>query len=154
MTAPASLPTMREVLRARGMPCHRLARALPTGNRLLHGDFNPANLLRRPATGVWLTVDWSGAARGCPAADAALTLVTIARGAAPTATPRWARAAAPRLPRRLPGPPRARPGRGAALGGGVAGGAVRVRRAHGAAVGGEEAHVLRAGCRAGSSWVR
>jgi streptomycin 6-kinase len=105
VAAPTSLPTMHEVvlsrIACRRLPRHlrhrleQLVRTLPTGRRLLHGDLNPANLLRRPVTGEWLAVDWSGAARGSPAADVAITLVTIARGAVPAATPRWACVAAP-----------------------------------------------------------
>ncbi|WP_435612152.1 phosphotransferase family protein [Streptomyces sp. bgisy159] len=105
VTAPAMLPTAHEVvlshIACRQLPrsarqiLGELMRTLPTGNRLLHGDFNPANLLRRPASGEWLAVDWSGAVRGNSAADVAITLVTIACGAIPESAPRWACAAAP-----------------------------------------------------------
>lgn len=103
--APPSLPAVGDLALARiaaaGLPVrHRhelaeLVRSLPRGDRLLHGDLNPANLLRRTRTGEWLAVDWAEAARGSPAADVALTLVMIGSGAVPANTPAWARTFAP-----------------------------------------------------------
>lgn len=92
--APTSLPSLRDLMFGRiassslSSPLRRslesLVRLLPDGAQLLHGDFNPANLLRRPTSRRWLAVDWSGASCGDPAADVAYTLVMIARGALPS----------------------------------------------------------------------
>ena len=81
--APAALPALREELRhrlasplvpedVRERALERLDR-LPDGDRLLHGDFHPANVLRTAAGCV--VIDWTNAARGDPAADVARTLV-------------------------------------------------------------------------------
>ncbi|MGA3057404.1 MAG: aminoglycoside phosphotransferase family protein [Candidatus Limnocylindrales bacterium] len=50
---------------------------------LLHGDFNPANLLRRAGSQEWLPVDWNSACYGPPEADVAYTLVMVRSGLAP-----------------------------------------------------------------------
>jgi thiamine kinase-like enzyme len=65
----------------------RLA-ALPSGDRLLHCDLNPANLLFDARRRRWDVVDWGSAARGDPAADVALTLIMMSDGAVPDSTSR------------------------------------------------------------------
>ncbi|SEU29468.1 aminoglycoside phosphotransferase family protein [Paenibacillus sp. NFR01] len=57
---------------------------LPAGNRLLHGDFHPDNVLADEPP--WI-IDWMNAARGTPAADAARTLLLLEMGAMPPGTP-------------------------------------------------------------------
>jgi aminoglycoside phosphotransferase (APT) family kinase protein len=86
--APDGLPSLRADLRARLhsplVPDQVRARALerleqlPDGDRLVHGDFHPANLLRTPHGCV--VIDWTNGARGDPAADVARTLL-MAEGA-------------------------------------------------------------------------
>jgi hypothetical protein len=67
-----------------------------TGPRqLLHGDFNPANLLRHPGSRRWLAVDWGSAMCGDPAADVAMTLVMIRYGSPPGSAPVIVRRLAP-----------------------------------------------------------
>lgn len=82
------IPTMREVL------IHRIMRsaagkrpidaamvqidALPDGDRLCHGDLHPDNMLMRD--GAPVAIDWSKAAIGPPAADAARTAMLIQFG--------------------------------------------------------------------------
>jgi hypothetical protein len=102
---PTTLPSAKDMIfqrilnsnlsapRRRGLAS--LERLLPDGRQLLHGDLNPANLLRHPETHKWLAVDWGGAARGDPAADVAYTLVMIARGVPPTPASNFLRALAP-----------------------------------------------------------
>jgi aminoglycoside phosphotransferase (APT) family kinase protein len=58
--------------------------SLPGGDRLLHGDFHPGNLL--PRAGEHVAIDWSGAARGSPDADVARTVVVIRHSALPPGT--------------------------------------------------------------------
>jgi aminoglycoside phosphotransferase (APT) family kinase protein len=58
--------------------------ALPDGDRLLHGDFHPGNLLPRAREHV--VIDWSGAGRGNPAADVARTVTLIRHSALPPGT--------------------------------------------------------------------
>lgn len=55
--------------------------SLPAGDRLCHGDFHPANVLRddRQCT----VIDWSTAARGDPAADVARTCLLLKESALP-----------------------------------------------------------------------
>jgi aminoglycoside phosphotransferase (APT) family kinase protein len=93
VNAPGDLPCVHDVARERiarsRLPRERrepLLRALdrlPRGTQIHHGDFNPANLLQRYETGEWVAVDWSGAARGDPAADVAVTLAMIGAGRLP-----------------------------------------------------------------------
>jgi Ser/Thr protein kinase RdoA (MazF antagonist) len=61
------------------------------GNRLLHLDLHPANVI---ITGDGpQVVDWANAARGAPAADVACTWLILATAAVPEApTPNWRRA--------------------------------------------------------------
>ncbi|MET9339592.1 aminoglycoside phosphotransferase family protein [Nonomuraea sp. NPDC003804] len=49
--------------------------ASQAGNRILHLDFHPGNVILSPAGPV--VIDWRNAAAGDPAADVAMTLVTI-----------------------------------------------------------------------------
>jgi Ser/Thr protein kinase RdoA (MazF antagonist) len=87
--APAELPSLKQTLmdriavsahvpaavRDRVLP---LLRELPDGDRLCHLDFHPANVM---AAGSHMTViDWPGACRGDPLADAALTVITLRGG--------------------------------------------------------------------------
>jgi aminoglycoside phosphotransferase (APT) family kinase protein len=64
--------TQRPDLAERGT---RALATLPQGDRLLHGDFHPANIIlsrRGP-----IVIDWPNAARGDPAADVARTLLIL-----------------------------------------------------------------------------
>lgn len=102
--APAGLPTLRDELRRRlGSPLvpagvrERALDRLPDGDRLLHGDFHPANLLRTDHGCV--VIDWTNGASGDPAADVARTLI-LGRGGDLEGAPFVVRRAAP-LARRL-----------------------------------------------------
>ncbi len=69
--------------------CLRVLERLPEGNRLCHGDLHPGNI-------IWgadgpLIIDWGTACNGCPAGDAARTLLLL--GLAPL--PRGLRYMAP-----------------------------------------------------------
>ena len=108
VAAPAGLPDLREELRHRlGSPLvpdavrvralGRLA-ALPDGDRLLHGDFHPANLLRT-ADGI-VVIDWTNGMRGDPAADVARTILLAGGGELADGTARVVRVIAP-VARRL-----------------------------------------------------
>ena len=102
--APRGLPAVSDVVRDRlasadaaadelvAFAQERLAR-LPGGDRLLHGDLHPANVLLGESGPV--AIDWVRAARGDPAADVAWTrlLLRIARP----------HASSPRLVRRAHG---------------------------------------------------
>jgi aminoglycoside phosphotransferase (APT) family kinase protein len=57
---------------------------LPDGDRLLHGDFHPGNLLPRDSEHV--AIDWSAATRGPPDADVARALVLVLHSALPPGT--------------------------------------------------------------------
>jgi aminoglycoside phosphotransferase (APT) family kinase protein len=60
---------------------------LPDGDRLIHGDFHPGNVLLRH-DGSPVAIDWTGAARGDPAADVARSYLIIRFGTVgPDATP-------------------------------------------------------------------
>ena len=90
VAGPAELPALREELRRRLgsqlVPADVRERALERleglrdGDRLLHGDFHPANLLHTPRGEV--VVDWTNGARGDPHADVARTLILL-HGAPP-----------------------------------------------------------------------
>ena len=58
---------------------------LPSGDRLLHGDFHPDNVMLTPAGPGFLPViiDWPDAARGHPLADVARTSILISAGGLP-----------------------------------------------------------------------
>lgn len=85
VAAPGSLPELRQVLAARihvaPMPTQlrdfalRELDALPTDDRLVHGDYHPGNVLTEDTrVGV---IDWVGAARGAAEADVARTLLLL-----------------------------------------------------------------------------
>ena len=101
--APGRLPDLRDELRHRlGSPLvpedvrtralERLAE-LPAGNRLLHGDFHPANLLRT-ADG-YVVIDWTNATNGDPAADVARTILLMGSGKLADGAPVVVRVLAP-----------------------------------------------------------
>jgi hypothetical protein len=85
IAAPAGLPDVRHVLATRieraALPPPLRAYALnvlsglPDGDRLLHGDFHPGNLLVPGDQEV--VIDWVGAARGVPEADHARALLLL-----------------------------------------------------------------------------
>lgn len=60
--------------------------ALPDGDRLLHGDFHPGNVIST-ATGP-VVIDWSNASTGDPATDVARTLIMLRLGELPPGSPR------------------------------------------------------------------
>jgi aminoglycoside phosphotransferase (APT) family kinase protein len=101
--APAGLPDLRDELRQRlasplvpdEVRTHALARleALPDDNRLLHGDFHPANLLR--AADGYVVIDWTNGMRGDPAADVARTILLTGGGKLADGTPVVVRVIAP-----------------------------------------------------------
>jgi Ser/Thr protein kinase RdoA (MazF antagonist) len=87
--APESLPSVHARLRdrlesplvpddVRAAALGRLAR-LPEGDRLCHGDFHPANVLRSAAGGA-LAIDWTAAASGDAAADVARSFLIMRFG--------------------------------------------------------------------------
>ena len=88
IAAPDGLPPLRAELRHRLgsalVPADVRERALerlellPDGDRLLHGDFHPANLLRAGAEHV--VIDWTNGTMGDPAADVARTILLTAGG--------------------------------------------------------------------------
>jgi aminoglycoside phosphotransferase (APT) family kinase protein len=94
--APDTLPDLRDELAeriesAKALPEHHAKaalgrlRALPTGDRLCHGDYHPQNVLgtlERP-----VIIDWGDASRGAPAADVARTLLLLRMGELPPDTP-------------------------------------------------------------------
>ena len=101
--APAALPALRDDLRQRlGSPLvpedvrrralERLEQ-LPDGDRLLHGDFHPANLLRT-AEGC-VVIDWTSGTRGDPAADVARSILLAGDGKLPDDAPTVLRLVAP-----------------------------------------------------------
>lgn len=100
--APAGLPSLRDDLgrrlRSTLVPDDVRRRALarldrlPDGDRLLHGDFHPANLLRTGDGCV--VIDWTNGTSGDPAADVARTLLLM--GGKPTGdVPAFVRRLAP-----------------------------------------------------------
>jgi aminoglycoside phosphotransferase (APT) family kinase protein len=88
--APVALPSVHQRVRARLesplVPDDVRGRALeildtlPEGDRLCHGDFNPANVLRA-SDGTPRLIDWTAASRGDPAADFARAKLVMRHGA-------------------------------------------------------------------------
>ena len=72
---------------------------LPAGDRLLHGDFHPANLLR--GTNGYVVIDWTNGMRGDPAADVARTILLLGGGKLADGTPVVVRVLAPLVRRSL-----------------------------------------------------
>lgn len=71
---------------------------LPDGDRLLHGDYHPANVLKSSRGPV--VIDWPNVTRGNPDADMARTILMTRVGALPSGTPLVIRAGS-RFARRL-----------------------------------------------------
>ncbi len=95
-TAPAALPPIRESYRHRavsrsGAPQEFIDAALksldrlPDGDRLLHGDFHPGNIMLGDQGPV--IIDWTGAARGSPEADFARSMLILRLGEPPANLP-------------------------------------------------------------------
>ncbi len=93
--APTALPELHEELAgrieaAKDLPLHLAGealdrlRTLPSGDRLCHGDFHPANMLGTLKSPV--IIDWGDASRGAPAADVARTLLLLRMGELPANT--------------------------------------------------------------------
>jgi len=87
LPAPAGIPSLSEKLGRDITTADRLApevrravdlvlRRLPDGDRLLHGDLQPGNIMLTGRGPV--VIDWQDAARGNPAADVARTLLLLA----------------------------------------------------------------------------
>ena len=98
VVAPAELPAVADRLRERlasplvpddvRASALEVVERLPAGDRLLHGDFNPANVLPRAGSASPVVVDWTAASRGDPAADVARSELIMRFGAVgPDATP-------------------------------------------------------------------
>ena len=64
---------------------HQLLDDLPDGDRLCHGDFHPANVLK--AEREYYIIDWTGVAKGDPMADYARTQLTLQLGEPDAAAP-------------------------------------------------------------------
>ena len=95
--APADLPAVRARMRraiaeSDRVPPNLRAFALdvldrlPDGDRLLHGDFHPGNLMLAGTTPV--IIDWTNATRGHPDADVARSIILLKLGDVPPETPR------------------------------------------------------------------
>ena len=107
--APAGLPDLHDELRHRlasplvpdEVRTRALARldALPDGDRLLHGDFHPANLLR--GTDGYVVIDWTNGMSGDPAADVARTILLMGGGKLADGTPVVVRVLSPVVRRAL-----------------------------------------------------
>lgn len=93
--APESLPSVHEryaglIQRCADIPPECAAaglaalRGLPEGDRLIHGDFHPGNIMMRDGRSVVL--DWSNAMRGNPEADLARTTLMMQLGDPPPGT--------------------------------------------------------------------
>ncbi len=94
-TAPLALPPVRESQRreivSSGAPQEFIDAALksldrlPDGDRLLHGDFHPGNIMLGDQGPV--IIDWTSAARGSPEADFAGSLLMLRLGEPPSFLP-------------------------------------------------------------------
>jgi aminoglycoside phosphotransferase (APT) family kinase protein len=100
VAAPEELTPIREWLRERVGRPGPLPRAatdrvlaeierLPDGDRLLHGDFHPGNILSS-STGP-VAIDWTNATRGHPDADVARTMLISTVGTMPPGASRLVR---------------------------------------------------------------
>ena len=97
--APAALPPVRESYRraasSSGAPQEFIDAALktldrlPDGDRLLHGDFHPGNIMLTDRGPV--IIDWTGATRGSPEADFARSMLILRLGAPPSNLPFFVR---------------------------------------------------------------
>lgn len=94
-SAPGSLPELntelaRHIESARALPPNLASealarlRTLPSGDRLCHGDYHPANVLGTLKAPV--IIDWGDASRGAPVADVARTLLLLRAGELPPET--------------------------------------------------------------------
>jgi len=93
--APRELPSLKESLAERlesdRIPddardyAREVLAELGEGDRVCHGDFHPGNLLVQGST--YFVIDWTGAARGDPAADCARTRMMFALGALAPGSP-------------------------------------------------------------------
>lgn len=93
--APASLPTVRDVMRdslarlalrdpALGERIGHILERLPDGEALCHGDFHPGQLML--SDGHCVAFDWPGAKRGDPLFDYARTRILLSMGEPPPGT--------------------------------------------------------------------
>jgi Ser/Thr protein kinase RdoA (MazF antagonist) len=95
VVAPLSLPSLRgryqRCIDSDSVPAEFAGYAqevladLPDGDRLCHGDLHPGNILM--ADGRYFIIDWSGAARGDPAADYARSQLLLRLAAPPPGAP-------------------------------------------------------------------
>ena len=93
--APASLPPVRgrhrRAISGSDAPGEFIDAALktldrlPDGDRLLHGDFHPGNIMLSDQGPV--IIDWTGAGRGSPEADFARTIMILRLGDPPPGLP-------------------------------------------------------------------
>lgn len=79
----AILADLHNRLHELGAPDFVPAAPFGTGDRLLHLDLHPLNVMIGPAGPV--VIDWTGAARGDPAADVALAWLLLVGGEIPAA---------------------------------------------------------------------
>jgi uncharacterized protein (TIGR02172 family) len=96
VTAPEGLPNLRTELKKlvetselvpdkiRGFALRTLV-DLPDGDRLLHGDFHPGNIIQTDSSNV--IIDWSNACAGDPHADLARAELMIKLGDPPPGAP-------------------------------------------------------------------
>ncbi len=93
--APAAFPTTheryeRKIRGSDAVPAEMAEAAisrlktLPEGDRLLHGDFHPGNLMMKDGQPV--IIDWSAATRGVPETDFARSVLTTMVGDVPPGT--------------------------------------------------------------------
>lgn len=95
VVAPTSIPSLREradaVSRSELVPPHiaewalRELGAMPDGDRLLHGDFHPGNILMSAHGPV--VIDWPNVTRGNPDADVGRTLLMMRMASLPPGSP-------------------------------------------------------------------